>query len=112
MLFRTANIAFGRDGVGVGLSISFIGVADALSLGVGDLSASDVAIGDGVARILGTGVGAGYLPLVSPAPLRVISHAIRTPDAPRTRTIANTHGHALLLDSPLVSPVLPRGDGF
>jgi hypothetical protein len=79
------------------------GVADGLSLGVGELFVSGVAIGEGKAPILGTGVGTGYLPLTSAAPPRVINHAIRTPEAASTSTIANTHGSTLLLDSPLVS---------
>jgi hypothetical protein len=62
------------------------------------LSSTANIAGDGVATTLGTGVGAGYLPLVSPAPPRVMIHAMRTPDAPRTRTIANTHGNAPLRD--------------
>ena len=107
MLFIIANIGFGRDGVGEGgLSISFVGrfgVADGLSLGVEDLAISVVATGDGVAMTLGTDVGAGYRALVSPARPRVMNQAMRTPEAPRTRTIANTQGKAPLRDSPPAS---------
>jgi len=104
MLFSIANIGLGRDGVGVGLSISFVG----RSIGVGESSISAVATGDGEAMIVGAGVGAGYLLLVSPPP-RVMSHAIRTPEAPRTRTIANTQGHAPFLDSPPLPSALTGG---
>ena len=108
-MFSMANIGFGRDGVGVGLMISLVGVADGLSLGVGELFISAVGSGEGGIRMLGPGVGAGYLLLVSPLPPRVMSHAIRTPEAPRTRTIANTHGHAPLLDSPPFPSALTGG---
>ncbi|HYR75582.1 MAG TPA: hypothetical protein VEM96_07040 [Pyrinomonadaceae bacterium] len=105
MLLSTANIVFGRDGVGVGRS----GVADGLSIGVGDFFTSLVGAGEGVIRTLGTGVGAGYLPLVSPADPRVMIHAMRTPEAPRTRTIANTHGNGLLRGSPRAPSALTCG---
>ena len=36
---------------------------------------------------------------VPPAGLRVMIHAMRTPEAASTRTIANSQGNALLLDS-------------
>jgi hypothetical protein len=106
VLLRKAKAGFGRSVVGVGtggFSISCVGlgVADGLSIGVGEFST--VASGEGVAPILGTGVGAGNFPLVSPPPPRVTSQAIRTPEAPRTRTIANTHGNTPLRDSPGVA---------
>jgi len=53
-------------------------------------------MGVGEGMTLGRGVGAGYLPLVSSARPRVTIQAIRTPEAPSTRTIANTQGKALL----------------
>jgi hypothetical protein len=111
MLFSTANIGFGRSIAGVGdgrLSVSFVGrfgVADGLSAGVSE-SLWTVAAGEGETTILGPGVGAEYLPLRSPPPPRVMSHAINTPEAPITRTIANTHGKAPLLDSPRSSSAL------
>jgi hypothetical protein len=118
VLLRKANAGLGRSVVGVGtggFSISFvgIGVADGLSIGVGELRVSAVASGEGDAPILGLGVGAGYLPLVSPvlSPARVTSQAIKTPEAPRTRTIANTHGNTPLLDSPRASTA-PAGEAI
>src|SRR5260370_37983044 len=105
MVFSTANIGLGLSFAGVGagvLSLSLVGrfgVADGLSLAVGDVYLSAVATGDGAATTLVMGVGAGYLLLVSELPTRVMSHAIRTPEAPSTRTIANTHGSAPLRDS-------------
>jgi len=87
-----------------------LGVALGVALGVGVSPASGVATGVGAADALGTGVGAGYLLLMSSAGLRVMSHAIRTPEAPRTRTIANTHGHGPLRDSPRM-PSPPTGGG-
>jgi hypothetical protein len=105
MLFSTANIGFGRSFAGVGdggFSLSLVGLfgADGLWSGVGAVDA--VSAGDGVAMMLDV----GYLLLVSASPLRVISHVVRTPEAPSTRTIANTHGKAPLLDSPLVPSAL------
>jgi len=95
------NIAFGRSSTGVDTG-GGTGVADGLSLGVAEVFVSSVAIGEGEATILGTGVGAGYLPLTSELAPRVMSHAISTPEAPSTRTIANTQGSAPLRDSILV----------
>jgi len=109
VLLSVVNIAFGRSITGVdagGGTGARTGAADGLSLGVAELFVSSVAIGEGEARILGTGVGAGYLPLTSESPPRVMSHAIRTPEAPSTRTMANTHGSAPLRDSVLVSSAL------
>jgi hypothetical protein len=102
MLLIIVNIGLGRCVVGVGTGRS--GVADGFFSGVGESSISGVASGVGEATILGNGVWTGYFPLTLVSPLRVMNHAIRTPEAPRTRTIAKTHGNALLLDSARPSP--------
>jgi len=89
------------SGVGVGVSL--------ISRGVGVGVSSAVASGEG-STTLGTGVGVAYLPLTSsPLPPRVMNQAIRTPDIPRTRTIANTHGSALLLGSSRTLGAAPWG---
>src|SRR5437773_1293236 len=105
MLFSTVNIGFGR-GVGVGME-GGLGVAVDFSRGVRDLSASSIDLwassieaGDGEATILGAGIDTGFLLLTFPPPPRVMNHAIRTPEAPSTRTIANTQGKTPLRDSP------------
>lgn len=102
MLFSTVNIGFGR-GVGVGME-GGLGVAVVLWVDLAassiELAASSIETGDGEATTLGTGVDTGYLLLTSAPPPRDINHAIRTPEAPRTRTIANTHGKTRLRDSP------------
>jgi hypothetical protein len=61
---------------------------------------------------LGLGVGTGYLPLVSSAAPRIMIHAMSTPEAPTTRTIANTHGKALLRVSPRRSLELTGGRAY
>ena len=113
MLFSIENIGFGRsiNGVGTGgLSVSLLGrfgVADGRLSGVGDLDISAVATGDGEAMMPGAGVGAGYRLAVSSEGPRVMNHAIRTPEAPNTRTMANTQGKALLRES-IPLPSAPR----
>src|SRR5712671_1046202 len=101
MLFSTVNAGFETcfDGVavgGLGVGVAFSTDLAASSI---ELAASSIETGDGEATTLGTGVDTGYLLLTSPPPPRDTNHAIRTPEAPSTRTIANTHGKTLLLDS-------------
>jgi hypothetical protein len=55
--------------------------------------------GDGVDLTLGTGVGVGYLSLVLSASPRVRNHAMSTPEAPSTRTMAKTQGRVDLRDA-------------
>src|SRR5260221_3033250 len=101
MLLSMVNAGFETsfDGVTVGC----LGVAVAFSTDLAassiELAASSIETGDGEATTLGKGVDTGYLLLTSPPPPRDMNHAIRTAEAPSTRTIANTHGNTLLLDS-------------
>jgi hypothetical protein len=104
-LSRIENLGLGGaiNGVGAGgLSVSFasrFGVAAGRSLVVVDLDVSAVATGDAEAMALGAGVGPTTLLVVSSGRPRVINHAISTPEAAKTRTMANTQGNALLLES-------------
>jgi hypothetical protein len=106
-LFSIENLGLGGaiNGVGAGgLSVSFasrFGVAVGRSLVVVDLDVSAVATGDGdgEAMALDAGVGPASRLVVSSGRPRVINHAIRTPEAAKTRTMANTQGNALLLES-------------
>jgi hypothetical protein len=103
MLFTTENVGFGR-GVdvegGLGVAVDFSrGVRDLLASSM-ELAAFSIETGDGEAKTLGMEVETGYLLLTSaPPPPRVMNHAIRTPEAPSTRTIANTQGKTPLRDS-------------
>ena len=104
VLLSIANAGLTTSFVGVGpggfgVEVGF-GVAAGLSSGVGVLAISTVGSGDGETMMVGTGVGAGYRPLTSSPLPRVMNHAISTPEAPRTRTIANTHGKARLREPP------------
>ena len=58
---------------------------------------------------LGVGIGVGILLLVSSVRPRVMNQAISTPETPSTKTIANTHGNALLFDSLRLAPDLICG---
>lgn len=105
VLFIIENIGFGgaTNGVGAGgLSVSFagrFGVAAGRSLVDVALDVSVVATGDGETIAPEPGGGDEYRLFVSLEPPRVMNHAIRTPEAAKTRTIANTQGNALVRDS-------------
>ena len=105
VLFIIENIGFGgaTNGVGAGgLSVSFagrFGVAAGRSLVDAALDVSVCATGDGEAIAPGPGVADKYRLVVLSEPPRVMNHAIRTPAAAKTRTIANTHGNALVRDT-------------
>ena len=94
VLSKTANIDFGFSFVGCGVALGDsvgLGVAPGVSFTSGDLVGSTVGPGVCMIEVLGCGVGDESFAKRS-SPLRVNSHAIRTPETARTTTIAKTQG--------------------